>query len=228
VLDSELDARLRKAGEQWRSGQPSLGQPMEGPENTAATVQPSRLRIDRRRRRLAIAAVAVIGSVGFVVAKPDAGTVARPATPLALASTSQVGSSGLLPVNNTTSPSGTGPFFRPAGYLTGPLSEAPAVARGRGGYIVVELLTGGSCPGDPIGFRVRQSGPQRIEIIPRLDTAKLGRCVEVLLPHYTTLPLPAGVDEQQELWVTIALSIGTFTIDLPRSPSSGDDSTTGP
>jgi hypothetical protein len=225
MLDSELDARLRRAGERWRSSQPSWGQqPMVGTRDVAATRQPNRPSADRRQPLLAaIAAIAVIGSVALVVAKTGTQTAGKTAAaPFASASASHTGSSSPSPVRDTAIPPGTGPFFHPAGITTGLPLFGPSVAHGPRGYIVVELDDSSSCSSD-VRIQSQPLGPQHIAIA-ILPRARLGWCTTGLTPRFSTLPLPAGVDGQQELWITI----GPFTIDLPPSHPSGDDSITDP
>ena len=220
--DSELDARLRRAGQQWRSGQPGwaeqpTGDPLTGTDDVAYRQLPSQPGVDHRRRlptviAAGIAAVVALGCIGLVIDRAATRTDrGAPAASGVSVSASHSSSASPLPVHGTTIPPGTGPFISPAGLVSGRRLIAPSVAHGPHGFLVIALEGSSSCP--EIGTAARLTGHQQVAIDTRqlLPSTSEGLCTADLSPHLTTLPLPAGVDESQ----TLRIAIEGFTIDLP-------------
>jgi len=213
--DTNVDARLRQAAEQWRRHQPGLTEPLGPSDVTPIESIPYRLGPERRWRwrwptvvAAAVAAVLVIGSIGLLINKAASRTSRGATSP---AATHPAGL-GPLPPNGTTIPPGTGRFFGPTVLPADHALAAPRIAHGPGRSIVVSIEGSGSCP--TIATHVRLTGQQQLVVdsthLPAHNS--LGVCTLDLSPHLTTLPLPAGADEQQ----TLRIEVDGYTIDLPR------------
>jgi hypothetical protein len=206
--DTELDARLRRAAEQWRSDHTGLAGPV-GPAEISLQAVPHRPASRRRWPTVlaaSVAAVLVLGTVGLLIDKATSRTSQRAVSPAA----SQHADLSPLPPNGTTIPSGTGQFVGPDIQPPDHALAAPRIAHGPGRTLVISLEGSGTCP--TIATSVRLTGPQQLAVDSTQLPAHSGRlCTMDLSPHLTTLPLPAGADEHQALQVTVE----RYTIDLP-------------
>jgi len=214
--DTEMDARLRQAAEQWRSTQPGLNASPPGSAEISFKRIPARLGPDRRRRWPTViaagaAAVLVLGAIGLLIDKAASRTDKPAASPTASAAASHTAVLPPLPPNGTTPPPGTGRFFGPAISPPDHALAAPRVAHGPGRSIVVSIEGSGTCP--HIATRVRLTGPQQllVDSIRLPAQSSLYLCTADLSPHLTTLPLPADADPGKPLEITI----DRYTIELP-------------
>jgi hypothetical protein len=154
-----------------------------------------------------VAAVLVIGAIGLLIDKATSRTSGRAVGPAA----THTADLRPLPPNGTTIPPGTGQFFGPNVQPADHALAAPRVAHGPGRSIVVSIPGSGSCP--TIATGVRLTGQQLLAVdstrLPAQNS--LGACTLDLSPHLTTVPLPAGADEQR----TLKVKVDGYTIDLP-------------
>ena len=104
---------------------------------------------------------------------------------------------GLFPVD------ANGPFFGPAGLPSDHALAALQAAHGQDRSIVVAIEGSSSCP--EIATGVRLAGPQQLVVTSTQLPADNGpgACSQDLTPHLSTLQLPAGVDENKLLHITV-------------------------